>query len=261
MTTQNESKINHLLQQLPNGSVATTTGLHKLGIGLTLISKYVSSGWFDRLGVGAVVRRGSKVRWQGAVYALQNQLELSVHPAGKTALGLLGSLHYVPLGQTQIALFYRTKENLPKWFTQHEWSIRLQLIKSDLFGDGDSLGLTDVPTGEFSLKVSSNERAILEYLHLLENDNPGDEPMKLMDGLAWLRPDVLQQLLEACRSVKVKRLFLVLAEQANHPWLKKLDLKRMSFGKGKRQFVFGGYLHPHYLITVPRSWHRTERAA
>ena len=154
MTTQNETKINHLLQQLPNGSVATTTGLHKLGIGLTLISKYVNSGWFDRLGVGAVVRRGSTVGWQGAVYALQNQLELSVHPAGKTALGLLGSLHYVPLGQTRIALFYRTKENLPKWFTQHEWSIRLQLIKSDLFGDGYSLGLTDIPTGEFSLKVS-----------------------------------------------------------------------------------------------------------
>lgn len=261
MTVQKETKINHLLQLLPNGSVATTTRLQELGISLGLISKYVNSGWFDRLGVGAVVRRGSKVGWQGAVYSLQNQLGLSVHPAGKTAFGLHGSLHYVPLGQEQVALFYRNKENLPKWFTQHDWSVQLQLIKSDLFGDDDSLGLTDVPTGEFSLKVSSNERAVLEYLHLLESDNPGDEPVQLMEGLAWLRPDVVQQLLKACCSVKVKRLFLVLAEQANHPWLKKLDLKKIDLGKGKRQFVSGGFLHPKYQITVPKSWHRTEQAA
>jgi hypothetical protein len=261
MTTQNETKINHLLQLLPNGSVATTTRLHELGISLGLISKYVSGGWFDRLGVGAVVRRGSKVGWQGAIYALQNQLGLSVHPAGKTALGLHGSLHYLPFGQERVTLFYRNKENLPKWFSQHDWSVQLQLIKSDLFGDDDSLGLTDVPTGEFSLKVSSNERAVLEYLHLLESDNPGDEPMKLMEGLAWLRPDFVQRLLEICRSVKVNRLFLVLADQANHPWLKKLLIKKIDLGKGKRQFVSGGYMHPHYLITVPKSWRRTEQAA
>jgi hypothetical protein len=258
MDTQNGTKINHLLQQIAHGSVVTTTKLHSLGISLNLITKYVQSGWFDRLGVGAVVRRGNNVGWQGAVFALQDQLGLSIHPAGKSALGLQGSLHYVPLGKPQITLIYKTHEKLPKWFTRYNWKIELQLVKSDLFGNENTLGFTDVFFGEFKLKVSSHERAILEYLHLLDGDNSGDEPMKLMEGMAWLRPDMLQKLLEACISIKVKRLFFVLAERENHPWFKKLDIEKIDLGKGKRQFAKGGSLHSRYQITIPRSWVQSE---
>jgi hypothetical protein len=261
MSTHKETKINRVLQQLPYGSIVTTTKLQQMGISLNLISKYVQSGWFDRLGVGAVVRRGSKVGWQGAVFALQDQLKLSIHPAGKTAFGLLGALHYVPMGQAQVTLFYRKEENLPKWFTRYDWETGLQLVKSDLFGNDISLGITVVPIGEFNLKVSSHERAMLEYLHLLDGESPGDEPVKLMEGLAWLRPDVLQNLLESCRSIKVKRLFLALAEQANHPWLKNLNMKNVDIGKGKRQFAKRGYLHSRYKITIPQSWKQPEAAA
>ncbi len=261
MTIHKETKINQLLQQLPSGCVVTTTKLQQMGISLNLISKYVQSGWFDRLGVGAVVRRGNKVGWQGAVFALQDQIGLSIHPAGKTAFGLLGALHYVPMGQAQVTLFYRHEENPPQWFTRYDWKIRLQLVKSDLFGNEISIGITDVPIGEFNLKVSSHERAMLEYLHLLDGESTGDEPVKLMEGLAWLRPDVLQRLLESCRSIKVKRLFLALAEQADHPWLKKLKIKSIDIGKGKRQFVKGGYLNSRYQITIPESWKQSEAAA
>ncbi len=37
-----------------------------------------------------------------------------------------------------------------------------------------------------------------------------------MEGLTTLRPRLIQSLLEQCRSVKVKRLFTVLAEACNH---------------------------------------------
>jgi hypothetical protein len=40
-----------------------------------------------------------------------------------------------------------------------------------------------------------------------------------MEGLNTLRPDLVQELLEKCSSVKVKRLFMHLAEQFQHPWL------------------------------------------
>jgi hypothetical protein len=258
MNIQKETKINQLLQCLPSGSVATTKWLTSVGINLSLVTAYVKNGWFNRIGVGAVARRGCKVEWSGAVYALQTQLTLSIHPGGKTALGLLGSLHFIPLGNSPVQLFYRNKENLPKWFTKYDWSAQIQAIKSDLFGDRDNLGMTDVEIGDFSIRVSSHERAIMEYLNLLEGDNNSDEPVKLMEGLAWLRPNVVQQLLETCQSVKVKRLFLILVEQVNHPWANKLDLRKVNIGKGKRQFFRGGYLHKHYQITIPKSWHCGE---
>lgn len=41
---------------------------------------------------------------------------------------------------------------------------------------------------------------------------------ELMEGLNNLRPNQVQDLLEKCESVKVKRLFLYLAEKAGHEW-------------------------------------------
>ncbi|MBI5624486.1 MAG: type IV toxin-antitoxin system AbiEi family antitoxin domain-containing protein [Elusimicrobia bacterium] len=51
--------------------------------------------------------------------------------------------------------------------------------------------------------------------------------------------------------MKAKRLFLLLAELCEHPWVAKLDLKRVNLGKGKRVLVKDGHLDPKYLITVP----------
>ncbi len=74
-----------------------------------------------------------------------------------------------------------------------------------------------------------------------------------MEGLATLRPDLAQRLLEQCRSVKAKRLFLYLAEQSNHSWFDKLEKAGINLGKGKRVVVKGGRLDTKYNITVPRS--------
>jgi hypothetical protein len=63
---------------------------------------------------------------------------------------------------------------------------------------------------------------------------------------------VLQALLEACRSVKVKRLFLWAAESAGHEWFKRLAVDRLDLGKGKRSLYRGGRFDPRYRITVPK---------
>jgi hypothetical protein len=254
MNTHKETKINQLLQALPSGTVATSRWLESMGISRSHVTGYVRTGWLDRFGTGAVIRRGRQVGWMGAVYSLQAQLSHSIHPGGKTALGLLGSLHYVPMGSAPVTLFHRNRENIPKWFSQHQWPEKIATIGSDLFEKDDTLGLTDFPVDEFKLKISSHERAFLEYLHCLEDVGTGDEPVKIMESLAWLRPVTIQMLLETCGSIKVKRLFLVLAEHADHPWLKKIDLSRVDIGKGKRQFVKGGFLHPKFQITIPGSW-------
>jgi len=73
----------------------------------------------------------------------------------------------------------------------------------------------------------------------------------LMEGMSDLSPRRLQTLLEACASVKVKRLFLYFADRHRHAWRSRLDVSRVGLGSGKRVLVKGGKLDPHYNITVP----------
>ncbi|MHB8426104.1 MAG: type IV toxin-antitoxin system AbiEi family antitoxin domain-containing protein [Gammaproteobacteria bacterium] len=72
-----------------------------------------------------------------------------------------------------------------------------------------------------------------------------------MEGLTNLRPRLVQSLLEHCTSVKVKRVFMVLAEGCGHPWARKLDPMKIVFGKGKRVLVKGGRFDARYSISVP----------
>jgi len=80
-----------------------------------------------------------------------------------------------------------------------------------------------------------------------------DHADKLMGGLLDLRPRHLQELLEACQSVKVKRLFFFLADRHAFAWRRHLDRARVDLGKGKRMLVRGGRLDPVYQITVPET--------
>ena len=59
----------------------------------------------------------------------------------------------------------------------------------------------------------------------------------VMEMLNGLRPELMQTLLEECKSVKVKRLFLFMAEKAEHAWFSDLDLSKISLGTGKRAIV------------------------
>ena len=63
---------------------------------------------------------------------------------------------------------------------------------------------------------------------------------------------MIQTLLEHCRQIKVKRLFLYLADKLHLPWFEGLDLGRIDTGKGKRVIEANGILDKKYLITVPR---------
>jgi hypothetical protein len=73
-----------------------------------------------------------------------------------------------------------------------------------------------------------------------------------MEGLNNLRPRSVQALLEECTSVKVKRLFLYLAEKAGHEWFDFINLDNIDLGSGKRAIVDGGVYVSKYQITVPK---------
>jgi hypothetical protein len=72
-----------------------------------------------------------------------------------------------------------------------------------------------------------------------------------MEKLRSLRPHLIQQLLEYCNSIKVKRLFLYLAELHNQNWFHSLDLSKVELGKGKRQITSCGHYVPKYKLSLP----------
>ena len=127
-------------------------------------------------------------------------------------------------------------------------------IGADALFDLVSAGLTDWRTGEFSLKTSSPERAMLEYCYLLPNYADFEEARQFMEGLATLRPRLLQSTLRACRSVKAKRLFLALADIVGHEWYGELNLESVELGSGGRHVVSDGLRNSRFKITVPEIW-------
>jgi len=261
MNSQKPSKLNRLLQKWPKGTVATTRWLQKNGISRNLTTTYEKSGWVQRIGAGAVIRCGDRVGWQGAVYALQKQLGLGVHPGAKTALALHGSAHNIPMRARQrVVLLTQPGQHLPVWFTSWAWDAEVEVVRADLFGDSPDAGMSKLTHGDFEILVSSRERAMLEQLFAMKGDGQLEEVWNIMQGLVTLRPAVVQSLLEKCSSIKAKRLFLVIAEETEQPWLSRVNLSDVDFGRGKRVFAPHGYLHPHYSITVPRSWRRGKES-
>jgi hypothetical protein len=138
---------------------------------------------------------------------------------------------------------------LPEWFRAHNWQHPIRYSATGLFSN--DLGVTPRSFGDFAIQISSPERAVLEYLDGFPGNGSFEEARELVDGLTTLRPEALQALLETCTSVKVKRMFLYLADQANHPWRAELKDQRIELGSGKRSLVPNGKFDARYQITVP----------
>jgi len=257
MSTLKETKINRLLNSQPQGVVLLSSWLDKQGYSLDLQKRYRKSRWLESIGTGAMIRSGDLVGYEGAIYALQQQLGSTIHPGGRTALSLLGKAHYLEMSQTKVVLFGGVGEKLPTWFKNHDWGMRIDYHPSSFLSP--DLGLTDLELKTFSIKVSGAARALMECLYLAPEKQELVECYELMEGLNNLRPDYVQSLLEACNSVKVKRLFLYMAEKAGHDWIHYLDLKKVDLGKGKRSVVRNGFYDSKYQITVPKEFKDNDK--
>ena len=254
MNRQNRSIINNLLRNWPQNTVAVYAWLDGQGVYRQLAGAYVKSGWVERVGPGAFKRAGEHVEWSGGLYAAQSQLNMSVHPAGKTALELQGNAHYLPANfrQSKIVLFGSKNEKLPAWFKRYKWEVGVRYVMTGLFKRDIALGLTAYNAGNYDIKISAPERAALELCFDVPIHESFDELDQIMSGLTTLRPRVVQELLEKCGSVKAKRLFMYLAEKHNHAWVKKLDLGKVDLGAGKRSLCKNGHYDNKYKIVVPK---------
>jgi len=248
------TKINQLLKQWPSGTVAVLRWLEKQGVYQQLVHEYEKSAWILRVGQGAFAKSGDKIDWTGGLFALQNQLALPIYAGGKTALQLQGYAHFLPLGKgSTVFLFGPSETKLPAWFTQYQWGLNIRFASTRLFADEATVWHTTRDMGAFSIKVSAPERAMMEVLYFVPKEQSYEEARLLMEGLTTPRLKLVQSLLESCTSVKVKRLFMVLAEGCGHAWVKKLDVSKVNFGKGRRMLVKGGRLDTKYNISVPET--------
>lgn len=257
MNLQKITKLNLLLQKWPKGSVFTNYWLERCGVSRQLKRCYEEYSWVKSIGSGAVIRVGDKIDWYGGLYALQYQLNKAIHVGGKTALEMQGLRHFVRFKETDIYLYgIHKRKDLPKWFLDYDWGPCIHYINTAFLPE--RLAIEEEKWNDFSLMISSPERAIFEVLKLVPNEQSFEEASLLMENLSRMRPYLIQELLEACSSIKVKRLFLFFAEHLGHSWLSELCLEKIDLGKGKRVIVENGRLDSKYQITVPRNYKEVD---
>ncbi|NLB64687.1 MAG: hypothetical protein GX801_11405 [Fibrobacter sp.] len=250
MSNNFETKINQLLQQQPKNVVYTSSWMVQNGYSLELQRTYRNSKWFQSIGEGAMVRSGEIVNYLGALYALQKQLGMAVHLGGKTALEFQGLLHYLNFSQTEVTLFGGSGVRLPTWFEKGQWKTPISYQTSNFLPAKASL-ISWQATG-FEVLISSPIRAFLELLLLLKESAEYVPIYEILLGMNNLHPKDVQAILEVCSSVKVKRLFLFMAEKTGHSWFNYLNIEDMELGRGKRSLVNEGVYDYKYKITVPK---------
>ena len=205
-----------------------TPWLRAQGIDPKSIHDYVARGWLKRV-IRGVYRRplpegaqgADETSWEIPLLSLQWIMKYAVHLGGESALDMAGYAHYLSLGGRSRVQFYG---EVPSWLKRLPVQTQMVVRRRTLFGDDpvgiDEAGLqagsigSSVEVWRWPIKTSSPERAILEALDELPHRASFENLDKIFEGLVSLRPKQLMALLSACRSVKVRRLFLVLRGQA-----------------------------------------------
>lgn len=245
---------------LPEGLLVDRKWLKNKGINRPLVDYYLRSGALEAVGRGVYRRPGPALKWQHMVYSLQ-ELGYTLHVGGRSALDHQGMAHYLPMaGRETIHLYAGGK--LPGWLSNVETNAEFELHTRALFtADVPVAGYTSLPFGswDWRLNYSTRERALLEYMDGLPDRADLDMADKYMEGATSFRPGLLMGLLQACKRIRTKRLFLWLAHRHQHAWLAQLDENALELGSGKRMVYKNGVLDKQYRITVPREYADGEK--
>lgn len=243
------TKINYIRQQAPIDGVMLTSWFEKSGVSRSEISDYVKSGWLNRVVTGVYTFVGDKPTLYGILASYQSQSDLKFHVGAASALDLKGYSHYVAMGKPNALIFLQQGPKFPKWIASADLDMRPVEVSTKVFGD---LGIEQIEYNDRRLNVSSPERAIMECLLLSPVNYNLMDIYYLMEMLTSLRATLVQRLLENCTSVKVKRMFLFMAEKAGHRWFAKLDTSKIHLGAGTRSFSKGGVKNNKYNIVIPK---------
>lgn len=263
MNDHSKGKLNQLLKTLGDTTIVSSRWLRTHGYPSNLVARYMASGWLQSPARGVYLRKNGKPTWEGLLHSLQIEEQLPIHAGGRFALARHGHEHYLRLGDSATLTLYGAAK-LPAWARKLPLPEQVQFCgrgpfdSTQLSYSADTSNETlnahglerDTPSaGEIVLSMP--ERAIIELC-----DEPADSALvhevnAVMQGLATLRPKLVSTLLQHCRSIKAKRLFLALADRHRHAWLTHLNFHGVDLGHGKRVLVRDGKLNAKYKITLP----------
>mgnify|MGYP001740728864 CR=1 FL=1 len=246
MEYKSGTNINLLLSQ-PQNTVITVKGLIAAGVSHAQILRFEKNGILKRLSSGAYARFNDSPDILGAIYSLQNNLKLTAHIGGRTALSLVyGKTQYAAERKTE--LFCYKQEKLPAWFKSLYADSYTQFMTDFL---PDTEGLAEWKHAGYKSLVSTQERALLEMLYQVPLSVTPEEAFEIMQLVTAIKPALMQKLLESCKSVKTKRLLLCLAELCGHQWFTRLKTEDIDLGSGKREIAKGGKLYTKYNLVLP----------
>lgn len=243
------TKIKNIIDLVPRDAVLFSSWLATQGIDRKEQTMYVRSGWLERITQGVYKIAGSSPTLYGAVSSYNKQLGKTCHVGASSALDLRGYSHFVAMGKPTGYLFTEKESRLPGWIFQDEWNMTVKYSTTSIFGG--NTGLENYDLNGVELLISSPERAIMECLHLSPEQFSLLDIYYVMEMMTTLRPALVQKLLEKCTSIKVKRLFMYMAEKAGHNWASVLDITKVDLGKGIRNISPTGKYDNKYQIIIP----------
>ena len=249
MSTDRSTKLNQLLRKLPSESLFFSSWLKENGISYELQRRYRDSEWLTSIGTGVMISTGESPTIYGALSSLNKQTDKHFHVGGLSALEMVGYTHYVPMGRQVLYIGHPKNEWVPAWLKKYDWNVDLLCVTSEYFDS--KIHITTMMQGAFEILVSTPERAFMECLNLVPKQYNLMDLYYVMEQLTALRPNIVQSLLEQNTSVKIKRLFLYLAEKAGHAWFGELNLSKIDIGSGKRVIVPNGVYDNKYQIVIP----------
>jgi hypothetical protein len=249
---QMDKPTKELLEKIPDGLVVSRQKLVEIGFNKPAIDYFLRSGKLTPVSHGVYRRPGPPLKWEHLVYSAV-QLGHKVHVGSRSALDLSGFAHYLPLGGVQqIHLF--CEEKLPNWLIARKKPVEIVAHRLKIFTEPPVASISYRPFGhwDWPIPFATMELALLELLDDVIDEASFRMVDKYFETATTLRPNLLNQLLSACKKVQVNRLFLWFAKRHNLQCLDSLNVSNINLGKGKRMIIRSGSLDKEFQITVPK---------
>ena len=254
MAVFNQNKIGNLLLGQPNWEIFFSEWLRKNGYSSQLLQKYVQNGWMKSLCRGVFYLANKQViNTYNAINSYYAQVGNDMHIAAHAALEIYGYMHYVPMGKPKMMVSVHGKY-IPTWLQQDLFDREVVPFRSEALP-------IEHHTFEYQgqvLPISTPERAFIECLLLAPKHYDYIDLYMLMEQLTGLRGNIVQQLLEQLTSYRAKRMFIYMAEKANHNWWADVDISKIDLGTSKIYYTPIGKYIGKYKITIPLDLYNYE---
>lgn len=248
MSRDCQNKLNQLLTMGTKNGLFFSEWLVKNGYSHQLIDRYRKSGWLTALDRGVMYRTGESLSAFASLSCYNEQLGKDLRVAAHSALELFGFNHYVPIGKP-ILMVANSNLNVPRWMTSDNFDRTFNPFQTNMVETPET---SVIRVEGVDLLASSPEQAFMECLLLVPSQYDYMDLYYIMEQLTSLRPEVVQRLLEEGNNLRVKRMFLYMAEKAGHYWYDMLNVDKIGLGTSKLQLTDNGTYINQYKITVPQ---------